>query len=70
MLQSDSRPHLYSNYVEKRKKIFFSFYFMFFFNYSFFLLIPKLLQGLFTTWLQVQKHTGVHNLDVDLKTHV
>jgi hypothetical protein len=42
-----------------------------YFNYSLFLLLlPELLQGLFTTWLQAQKHTGVHNPNVNLKTHV
>jgi hypothetical protein len=29
-----------------------------------------LLQGLFTTWLQTQKHTWVHNPNANLKTHV
>jgi hypothetical protein len=28
------------------------------------------LQRLLTTWLQAQKHTGVHSLDANLKTHV
>ncbi len=39
------------------------------FFYSLLLLLPKLLQGLLATWLQAQKHTRVHSLDVNLKTH-
>jgi len=35
-----------------------------------FLLFPKLLHELLTTWLQVQKHIRVHNPDANLKTHV
>jgi hypothetical protein len=50
---------------ENRKK---SFYFMFFFLSL--LLLPKLLQRLFITWLQTQKHIRVHSLDANLKTHV
>jgi hypothetical protein len=53
--------------VEKENEFFF-FYFVFFYYYSFLLL--ELLQGLFTTWLQAQKHIWVHSLNANLKTHV
>jgi hypothetical protein len=50
--------------VCKREERIFFFYFVFLF------IILELLQGLFVTWLQVQKHTGIHNPDANLKTHV
>jgi hypothetical protein len=43
----------------------------FYYYYSLLLfLLPELLQGLLTTWLQAQKHIGMHSPNVDLKTHV
>jgi hypothetical protein len=33
------------------------------------LLLAELLQGQLPTWLQAQKHTGVHSPDANLKTH-
>ncbi len=58
-----------ANYgVEKRKKNFFSFTSCFFLEFLLLLLLlPELLQGLLTTWLQIQKHTRVHNLDANFK---
>jgi hypothetical protein len=54
----------------KREKIIFFLLLSVFFFFNFFLLLPKLLQGLLTTWLQIQKHTRMHNPYVNLKTHV
>jgi hypothetical protein len=59
MLQSNLYPQaLQQWHVEKKKGSFFL------------LLLLELLQGLLTTWLQAQKHTWVHNPDVNLQTHV
>jgi hypothetical protein len=65
----------YSDDVQKRRKKCFSSTSCFFFNYFYSLLLclfllPKLLQGLLITWLQVKKHIGVHSPYVNLKTHV
>jgi hypothetical protein len=55
----------------RREEIFFCLPLCVFFNYYYyFLLPPERLQGQLTTWLQAQKHTWVHSLDVNLKTHV
>jgi hypothetical protein len=56
----------------KTEKRYFFFYFMFFLKKILLLLLflLELLQGLRTTWLQVQKHIGVHTLDVNLKAHL
>jgi hypothetical protein len=57
-----------------RKEEFIYFYLFsiscFFLLYILFLLLLELLQGQLTTWLQVQKHTRVHSLDANFKTHV
>jgi hypothetical protein len=53
-----------------QKKRFFSFISCFFLNNFFFFFFPKLLQGLLITWLQAQKHTGVHSPYVNLQTRV
>jgi formate/nitrite transporter FocA (FNT family) len=55
---------------KKEKRIFFLLLRVFFLKIILLLLLPKLLQGLLTTWLQAQKHTRVHSLDANLKTHV
>jgi hypothetical protein len=54
----------------RRKDNFFFLLRVFVFFYSFLLLLPELLQGLLTTWLQAQKYIGVHSLNVNFKTHV
>jgi hypothetical protein len=54
----------------KRKKRILFFSISCFFNFLFLFLLLELLQGLFTTWLQAQKHTRMHSLDANLKTHV
>ncbi len=51
---------------KKEERIFF-FTLCFFKNY---LLPLELLQGQLTTWLQSQKHTRLHNLDANVKSHV
>jgi len=56
---------LYIDGVQKKREKFISSTSCFFF---FFLL--ELLQGLLTTWLQVQKHIGMHSPNANLKTHV
>jgi hypothetical protein len=66
-LQSNLHPWALQQWHAKKKIIYFSFTSCFFYS---FLLLPKLLQGLLITWLQAQKHIGVHNPDVNLKTHV
>jgi hypothetical protein len=43
---------------------------MFFIIIIIIIIIPKLLERLLTTWLQAEKHTKVHSLDVNFKTHV
>jgi hypothetical protein len=55
--------------VQKKREIFF-FLLRFFVYFLLLFLLPKLLQGLFTTWLQAQKHTKVHSRDLNLKNHV
>jgi hypothetical protein len=52
---------------KERKKFFLLRVFVYFLLYF---LLPKLLQGLFTTWLQAQKRTRVHNPNANFKTHV
>jgi hypothetical protein len=53
----------------RKKRIFFVLLCVFF-NYLLLLILPKLLQGLLTTWLQAQKHIGMHSPNANLKTHV
>jgi hypothetical protein len=50
----------------KRQNIFFPFTSCF----CLFIYFPELLQGLLTTWLQIQKHIGIHSLDINFKTNV
>ncbi len=57
-------------HAKKKKKKFFSYFVFFYKNFLLLFLILELLQGLLNTWLQAQKHTRVHNPNVNLKTHV
>jgi len=52
------------------RREFFFFYFLFFLFSFFLFLLLELLQGLLTTWLQAQKHIGMHNPYANVKTHV
>jgi hypothetical protein len=58
----------YNDDMQNRKEFFFLLLRVFF--YSLLVLLPELLQGLLTTWLQAKKHIGVHSPDANFKIHV